>query len=195
MNCSSWPVECCQKSVTGRFDLDTSEAGQLPTDYCVVSIEKLTPAPVTHCLRTLGRIDNVGEENRRENAVTAGRRLHACEKFGDLVDKLIGVVTEIRQVVDPRYLQKSSVGNAFRQLAAAFDVYNRVLRAMDYERRDVHVWQDSGDLNHAIHAHQRNSGGRAGSGALSSRKPCSKYGIILFGWRPSVEIRAGSPIL
>src|SRR5512139_3049224 len=112
MNSSSRPVKRCQKSVAGRLDLNASEAGQLPAEYCVVSVEKLTPAPVTHRLRTLGRIDNVGEKNGREDAVTAGRRLHACEKFGDLVGKLIRVVAEIRQVIDSRNFQKSSVGNA-----------------------------------------------------------------------------------
>jgi len=75
MNCSSRPVEPRQKSVAGRLDLDTPEAGQLAAEYCVVRIEKLTPASVTHGLRTFGRIDNVGEENRREDALAADLRL------------------------------------------------------------------------------------------------------------------------
>ena len=174
MNCSSRPVKRC-KSVAGRLNLDTSEAGQLAAEYRVVSIEELTPASVTHGLRTLGQIDNVGEQNGREDALAADRRLCAREKFGDLVSKLIGSrrrdTAGDRSPVPPeveRWECFSPIGGRLRrsQLGLACD---------GSERRNTHVWQDTGDVDHAVHAHQRDSGGRARGGALSPRKPFPKY--------------------
>ena len=94
MNCPPRPVEGRQKSVAGRLDLFSPEARQLAPKYCIVCVEKFAPTSVAHAFCVLGRADDIGQEDCREDALVANRRLYARKKFDDLVCELIGVVAK-----------------------------------------------------------------------------------------------------
>lgn len=113
MDGASRPVEGGKKSIAERLDLGAPEARQLAAEYRMMGVEQLAPTLVADGLRALGRIDNVGEENRRQGALAANRGLHTGEKFGDLVGDLFDVVAEVRQMIDSRHSRSRAFGMLF----------------------------------------------------------------------------------
>src|SRR5438067_6035212 len=87
-------VERRHEPVAGRVDLDAAEALKLTPDRLVVPLEQLAPAAVAECDGSLGRSDDVGEENRGEDAIGVRYGTHACEELLDLVDDRIGLADD-----------------------------------------------------------------------------------------------------
>ena len=112
----------------------------------------------------------------------------ARQKFRNVVEDLVEIVAEIRQMVVARQFQQPGVRDTVREISAAFDIHHRILRAVDHQRRNAHVGQDSGDIDLAVDAHQRGDGGRARAGALSFRKPFAEHRIVGLGRRPGANV-------
>ena len=143
MNCSSRPIESCQKSVAGRLDLGSSEPRQLAAKYHVVGVEKLSPTSVTHSFRMLGRADDIGNQDCGQDALVSERRLCASEEFNDLVCDLIGVITKEWKMIDSRQFQKPGVRNAIGQLPPAFDVDHWIVDPVNDKGWNAYVWKNA----------------------------------------------------
>ena len=63
------PVEEREEAVAGGVDLLAAEAIELGSDRRIVPSEELRPRCVTELRRPLGRADEIGEEDGREDAV------------------------------------------------------------------------------------------------------------------------------
>lgn len=98
-NCSGSSIEHGQETVAGGCDLVTAEAVELKPDPIVVTPQKLFPSRIAHSTGDGGRIDDVRDKERRNDAFTGFSGLaeaaHPRELDGD--DRLVpddpGVVT------------------------------------------------------------------------------------------------------
>ena len=117
-----------------------------------MSFEKVAPGAITLGLRTLGRIDDVGEYDGGEHPVDNRDRTRPGQKLLHLrEDPVAGVKKD--KMVGPRNLHQSGVRNAGGQFATAFDVDQRVTRQMDDEGRNLYGRKNSGNIDLAIHTH------------------------------------------
>jgi len=91
------PVEGGEEAVAGRVELAALEAGELAADDSVMPLQQLPPLRVTESCRPLGRADDVGEEDGREDAL----RLHLARELRDELRRR-GHHRPVGLVVDPR---------------------------------------------------------------------------------------------
>ena len=66
-------VEGREEAVAGGVALLAAEADQLSADKSVVTLEQIAPSTISELCRALGRADDVGEENGRQNAARGPR--------------------------------------------------------------------------------------------------------------------------
>ena len=88
-----------------RVDLAASKARQLGANGGVVALQQVAPAPVTQLRRQLGRADDVGEEDRGQDAVGLLGLARAGDELPDLGQGAIGL--EPGQVVPAWHLDVS----------------------------------------------------------------------------------------
>jgi hypothetical protein len=69
LHCATGTVEDGHGPVAGVADDATAEVGDLSTGDGVVAIEQFQPVSVAEFCGTLGRVDDVGEQHRRQNPV------------------------------------------------------------------------------------------------------------------------------
>src|SRR5215510_16244556 len=70
-------LERRQEPVPCRVDLPTAERGEPRAEPCVVMPQELRPRPVTQLDQMTRRVDDVGEQHRREH--TTGEGLEVLE--------------------------------------------------------------------------------------------------------------------
>ena len=70
------------------------EAFELGAHDRVVLLEQLGPALVADFDRVLGRLDDVGEDDRGEHSVAFGTPTHAGEELLHLIEELVAVGEE-----------------------------------------------------------------------------------------------------
>jgi hypothetical protein len=68
-NAARWTVKGGEKAVSSCFHFMASKAREIAPDRGVMIVEKIAPALIAECGGFLGRADDVGEENRGEDAV------------------------------------------------------------------------------------------------------------------------------
>jgi hypothetical protein len=68
-NTARWTIKRGEKSIAGRFDLMAAKACEIATDRGVMIIKEIAPALVAECGSLLGGADDIGEENRRQDAI------------------------------------------------------------------------------------------------------------------------------
>ncbi len=71
-NGASRPLERGEEAVTRGGDLAPAVASELLAHDRVVGLEEVAPGLVAEGRRPLGRLDDVGEEDRREDSVARG---------------------------------------------------------------------------------------------------------------------------
>src|SRR5215213_4173722 len=76
-------VEAGEEAVSGGVDFRAAVALQLPADERPLLREQLAPAPVAELGGSLGRADEIGEEERGENAVRNVARRGSTEEVLD----------------------------------------------------------------------------------------------------------------
>ena len=76
------PVERGEEAVAGRLDLHAAVALELTSDRPIVRVEELAPTTVADLDRALGRPDDVGEQDRLEDAVELDLRLVRAGRSG-----------------------------------------------------------------------------------------------------------------
>src|SRR5436305_9932698 len=78
---SRGPVEARDEAVPRLLDLPTSEALQLRADERVVPLQQRAPSSVAQLGRVFRRVDDVGEQDGREDPVGGPAGACAGEKF------------------------------------------------------------------------------------------------------------------
>jgi hypothetical protein len=153
------PVEGGQETIAqGLYSL-SAEPRKLAVHRLVMRFEKVAPRSVALRFGALGRIDDVLEHHGREHAVDHGSRSRASKKlFQFSGDRIAGGGVEKEEMIGPWKLKQSGSGNSRGQFAAAFHAHQRVLRPMDNQRWDSYRMQNSGEVDFAIHSHQRDGG-------------------------------------
>ena len=68
-NAARWTVKGGEKTVARCFHFMASKSREIAPDRGVMIVEQIAPALVAECGGFLGRADDVGEENRGEDAV------------------------------------------------------------------------------------------------------------------------------
>ena len=93
-NSSGRTVERCEEPVARSIDLVTVEAGQLVADDRAMGLEEVSPPAVSRFHDTLGRADDVREQDRREDPIGSRGRPDAGEELFELVQDRILILEE-----------------------------------------------------------------------------------------------------
>ena len=105
-------VEGGEEAVARRIDLAPVEAGDLTANSGVMLLHEIPPATVSDRRCTLGRSDEIREEDRREHAVGSTRLTLSGEELADLGDRLVriepGHVLVTRKLDVPRARDRPS---------------------------------------------------------------------------------------
>ena len=98
-----------------------------------------------------------------------------------------------RYVVFSRKLDIARAGNVLGQITSTLDVDGHVFGSMDDKRRHPDRWQDTGNIDLAVHAHEGGSSGRACAKPLKPAPPALKGRIIGARWRKVGQAATGAP--
>src|SRR5262249_10758797 len=143
------PVETREKAVSGRVDFSTTEADELATHDRVMTLEQITPCPVSEIGCSLARADDVGEQHRRQHAIRLGcvpvARLDLRDESFQLGEDRI-LVADLRSEVPPRQLDEPRPRNMIREVAAATNV-DRDLGPMQHQRWHPDLWEHCADVH------------------------------------------------
>jgi hypothetical protein len=113
--------------------------------------EQIAPRTVPELGRALGRADDVGEEDSREDAVRHRRVFPAAEEALDLRRRLVGGPrAEVVAWDLDSPSTRDQLGNAQRRVAPA--------RSIEHQGRDANRRQDIGDVGVVQHAKERRGG-------------------------------------
>jgi hypothetical protein len=104
------------EAVPGGFDLASPEPLKLAACGLVMRVKKITPPLVAQVRRSIGRRDDVGEQDRGEHAVRFSRVPRAGQELLDLVDQGVAVAG-VDQVVLAWELDELGPGDVLRQVA------------------------------------------------------------------------------
>lgn len=114
-NGPSRTVEDREEAVAGGVDLLAGEADELTTYCIVVRSEERRPSSVAKGLHSLGRPDEVGEENRGEDPIRRRSWANSRKERLDLVDDVVGACG--RHVIVPAQLDESSAWDPRRDVS------------------------------------------------------------------------------
>ena len=84
-------VECGQKTIARRIDLAPTKAPEVRANDRVMSLEQVAPLAVTKLDGLSRRVDDVREQDRRENAIGFWSMARAGEKLLDLTDEAVDI--------------------------------------------------------------------------------------------------------
>src|SRR5262249_4469764 len=84
-------IKSNQEAISCCVHLPATESRQLPSYDDVVLLQQFRPVPITHFCRASCGVDNIGEEDRRQNSIWLRIMADSCEKFLDLVEKRLRI--------------------------------------------------------------------------------------------------------
>ena len=119
------PVETREEAVTGRVDLASAKADELLPDERVMSLNQIAPARVSQFRCALRGADDVGEEQRREDAIGLGwlprsRLPRAGQKLSN-GRKELALIDGPDDGVTGWHLDESCAGDPLGNVAARLD--------------------------------------------------------------------------
>ena len=123
-------VEGGQESVAGGDDLSPLESGELAAHQLIVLVEQVAPGAVADFGGDAGRIHDVREYQRRQNALEFGTGVRSSQELLDFLDNPIAVSAE-RESVGPRKFDKLGARNEIRDLSAQRNRHDPVLCPVD----------------------------------------------------------------
>ena len=128
-------VEGGEHAVAGAADRAPAVDGDLLVDDAVVAGDQVVPAPVAEPRRVLGRADDVGEHDRRQDPVRIADAARAGDELLDLVEQRVRVADEVDVVVAGQ-LDVARARYVLGQVAGVGDVDQAVAAAVHDQRRD-----------------------------------------------------------
>src|SRR5438093_12041387 len=183
------PSKRAKKPSPRGVDLLAGVQLDLPPHELVMAAQQLCPSTVAESLRLTGRIDDVREQRRREDAVLEAGRADAGKKFLDLVDDVVPVPPG--DVCLAGQLDEAGTGDVLCYVTAFFKLRVVVVAAVEYQRLRLDARQDIADVDLRVHQYEgagrRRAGRRPGSRHPPAREP------FVRAWRHSRQIGLDSP--
>ena len=156
-------VERGEEPVAGGVDLAAAKPLELAPNRGVVRAEELAPAAIAELHGPLRRADDVGEENRGEDAVGLRGGPRPGHELLDLVRERVDV-TGGDPVVVTRQLDELRAGDSCGEIPPLLDGDVAVARPVEHERRHLDRGEDVPDVDEGVHADE----GGSGTGACRS---------------------------
>jgi hypothetical protein len=155
VNRSGGPVEAGDEAIAGGVDLAAAEADQLAPNEFMVPFEQLAPSPVAELGRSSGRTDDVGEEHCRQHTfglgfIPAAGLPHVAQERLDLVQRSIQLRRGHR-LPPAGDLDEPGAGDSICQVACPADRRDRVVAAVDDQRRHPDRGQHVPNVDLAVH--------------------------------------------
>ena len=130
----------------------------------MVAVEQLLPRPVAERGRTVGRADDVREQDGRKHPIRRGllpaaRVPHTTQELVCLIEQTFGKANVTRRLDELR------PGDSFRHIPGATNRKRRILGGMDDQRRHSDGREDMPSVDLAVYRRQRLD--RAGAGGRS----------------------------
>ena len=147
-------VEGCEERVASGVHLTAAEPLELASYELALILEQLAPALIAKLARTLGRLDDVGEEERREHPVGFRCGASSRQELLDLAEDRVGVPGP-GPVVAAGELDEPCARDMLSDVAPMLDADERIVRAMDDEGWRGDRRQRSANVELGVHAHQR----------------------------------------
>ena len=110
-----------------------------------MALQQRTPGTVAECCRPFGRADDVGEQDRREHPVAAGRAAHACEEVLDLTAGRI-LISDPQRALTGK-LDVAGVRHVISDVPRVTRVEDRLALSTQHQGRALHARQ------HITHVH------------------------------------------
>ena len=142
-------VEGGEQAVAGAFDDDAPVLFDGLSRGVVVLFEQRAPGSITDRRGAGGRVDDVGEEHRREHSVDFDFAVAGCagDELGDRVDDRIVVTGEAADVEVARDLDEVSIRDVLGEVSPVSDRDDRIAGAVHDERRHAHGAERVADVH------------------------------------------------
>ena len=158
----------------------------------MVSLEELLPCAIADRAGTLGRLDDVGKQHRREDAVVLGGRPDAGQELLDLVEDRARVA-EIGKMVHPRELHELRPLDLVGQVASLTGIAIDVVSSLKHQGWRADRRQDRTDIDLGIHPEIRECIAGTVGEALVPAPPIAERFVVDPGRGNLGEKHAGSP--
>src|SRR2546426_3435779 len=147
-------------AVAGRADVDPAILPKLLPSPPIDALQEIAPTLVSHGRGMIGRADDVGEENRRQNAIRFPHVALASDKFLDLVDDRFGIGGP-GEMVGAGEFDQFRVWNLPGYVTAGADVGGEVAGRVQDQCRHPNRGQNVANVDLVIHPRQGRSCARA----------------------------------
>src|SRR5438477_4338981 len=164
------PVEPGQNAIAGRADLDPAILPKLPAHPPVEPLQEIPPALVAHRRGPVGRAHDIGEKNRRQDAIRFSHMALPGEKFLNLVEDRFGI-SRPGQMVRAGEFDELRLWNPLGHVTARAHVGRQVAGCVQDQRWHPNRGQNVPDVDLVIHARQGRGSARARTHAQESRPP------------------------
>jgi hypothetical protein len=187
-------IECHQEAVAGGLHLAAAMARQCVAHDRVVALEQVTPGRVSKLRSSLGRADDIREQDRGERSLGLRVMAGTGEKLLDLLD-------DWRHLADPwpmicaLELHEARAGNVLREVPAMRDGGDHVLAAVEDQRRRADRTQNTANVDLGVHPQQRHCSPGTCGHALKAPPPPPRRRIVAPTRQERAEADTGAPAL
>jgi hypothetical protein len=133
-------IECGEESVSGGVNLGSPVARQESADQSVMWLDEFTPCTITQSGYSLGRADQIGEEDGCENSFQLGFFLERGEELLKLSQHAFAISRE-RCVLLAGQFDDARVLQLLSDVSRLLDSLVRIVRSVHDERRNRHSLQ------------------------------------------------------
>lgn len=177
-----------------RVDLLSPKPIQRGAQDAVVTLEKLTPVPIASPSGPIRRPDDVGEQNRCQDAIEAGKRTSAGQEGLDFVSDLIDIPTMDRGIAARRF-NEPGVWQCARQCPRVRHREELVLRSVEDENRRFDPGEAITGIDRRHHPPERVRGDTAAGGAVVTPEPELEDRVMASVRRDDGELSLGVHLL
>ena len=142
-----------------------------------MGIQQLPPAPVTRLSGAACGVDDVGEQDGREDSVLVDLVTATGDELLHRVERTVRVAEPGKMII-PGLLEKLRIRYVFGEIAAVEDRQDSLVGSVDNERRDLEVRQDVTHVDLGVGLHQRAGCARAAAHALVSSPNATRALVV-----------------
>ena len=177
-NGAAGAVERRQNAVAGAFDQIAAMFVDKLLRHLIVALEQSTPLLIAHRGGAARGIDNVREQDRRQNALKIERRTLAIPG-----DKLLNVAHQRLDIAGPGGVVSAGIFDVFgvrdlrRERAPCCNRNQRVGLPVEHKGWNAHGRQDRGDVDHHVQRHKGFNGAGARGESFKLRDLLHRFAV------------------